>query len=110
MSTFTDSVVEVADNPERSRFEASLDGSQVGFAEYGLDGGTIVFTHTEVDDSAEGKGVGSSLAKVALDDARNRGLRVVPRCRFIAKYISGHDEYLELVDEENRTLVTSAAD
>jgi predicted GNAT family acetyltransferase len=106
MSTSTDAGVSVSDNPEQSRYVATLDGSQVGFAEYRLDGSTIVFTHTEVDDAAEGKGVGSTLARTALDEARDRGLRVVPRCRFIAAFIGGHDEYLELVDDENRGLVT----
>ena len=108
MSTSTDSVVQVVNNPEQSRYEASLDGSQVGFAEYRLEGDTIVFTHTEVADEAEGKGIGSALAESALDDVSNRGLRVVPRCRFIAAYIGQHDEYLDLVDEENRGLVTRA--
>jgi len=108
MTTSTDSGVQVSDNPERARYEASIDGSQLGFAEYRLDGDTIVFTHTEVDDAAEGKGVGSALAKTALDDARSRNLRVVPRCRFIARYIGHHDEYLDLVDEENRRLVDRA--
>jgi uncharacterized protein len=108
MSTSTDSVVQVVNNPDRSRYDASLDGSEVGFAEYRLDGNTIVFTHTEVADEAEGKGVGSALAESVLDDARNRGLRVVPRCRFIAAFIGRHDEYLDLVDDENRGLVTRA--
>jgi predicted GNAT family acetyltransferase len=110
MSTSTDAGVAVSDDPEQSRYVATLDGSQVGFAEYRLDGSTIVFTHTEVDDAAEGKGVGSTLARTALDEARDRGLRVVPRCRFIAAFIARHDEYLELVDDENRKLVDRAAD
>jgi predicted GNAT family acetyltransferase len=108
MSTSTESGVQVSDSPERSRYEASLDGSRVGFAEYRLDGSTIVFTHTEVDDATEGQGVGSALAKAALEDARDRGLRVVPRCRFIAAFIGRHDEYLELVDDENRHLISRA--
>jgi predicted GNAT family acetyltransferase len=109
-SEATESEVQVSDNPEQSRYDASLEGSPVGFAEYRLDGETIVFTHTEVDDAAEGKGVGSTLAKAVLDDARRRDLRVVPRCRFIAAYIGRHDEYLDLVDEGNRGLVTRATE
>ncbi len=107
MSTSTESGIQVTDSPERSRYEANLEGSQVGFAEYRLEGNAIVFTHTKVDDAAEGQGVGSALAKSVLDDARRRDLRVVPRCRFIAAYIARHDEYLDLVDEENRGLVSS---
>ena len=101
--------VSVADAPDRHRFEAELDGSLVGFAEYHMDGPAIVFTHTEVFDEAEGKGVGSALARTALDEARSRGLRVVPQCHFIGGYISRHDDYADLVDEEHRELVSRAS-
>jgi predicted GNAT family acetyltransferase len=103
-----DSGVSVVDRPERHRFEAELSGSVAGYAEYTLEDSRIVFTHTKVDDEAEGNGVGSALASTALDAARERGLRVVPRCPFIARYISHHGEYLDLVDEEHRDLVEQA--
>jgi predicted GNAT family acetyltransferase len=106
MATSAADQVSVNNTPDHQRFEAEIDNSLVGFAEYRLDGGSITFTHTEVHDDAEGKGVGSALAKAALDDARARGLRVIPRCRFIASYISRHAEYLDLVDEAHRDLVS----
>jgi uncharacterized protein len=101
--------VQVSDHPEASRFEAVLDDQRVGLAAYELSGSTITFTHTEVDDAAEGKGVGSALAQVALDSARDRGLAVVPRCQFIARYISRHSEYLDLVEPDARSLVDRQA-
>jgi predicted GNAT family acetyltransferase len=97
--------VSVTDHPEKSRFEAFLNGERVGLAAYQLSTGQIIYTHTEVDDSAEGKGVGSAIASTVLDSARSRGLRVVPQCPFIARYISRHREYLDLVDEANQHLV-----
>ena len=45
--------------------------------------GVITFTHTEVDDAYEGQGLGGTLARYALDDARARGLEVRPLCPFI---------------------------
>jgi predicted GNAT family acetyltransferase len=99
------SAVEVQDSPENSQFEATIDGGRVGVAAYALDGGVITFTHTEVDSSAEGKGVGSALAQTALDAARARGLQVVPKCAFIARYISRHEEYVDLVPPAQRELV-----
>jgi predicted GNAT family acetyltransferase len=104
----TRTTVTVTDAPERHRYEAQIDGEQLGVAEYELDGSRITFTHTIVEDAAEGKGVGSQLAKTALDAARERGLRVVPRCPFIGRYISRHEEYLDLVDEADRSLVSAA--
>lgn len=93
------SQVETTHNPEESRYEARLDGELAGFAEYVLQGSeSIVFTHTEVDDRFEGKGVGSALARFALDDVRREGSRqVVPRCPFIRGWIEKHPEYADLV-------------
>jgi len=90
--------VEVRDNPEQSRYEARVDGELAGFSEYHLTRSSIVFTHTEVFDEFEGHGVGSALARGALDDVRAKGERdVVPVCPFIHGFIDDHAEYADLV-------------
>lgn len=90
--------VQVTDNPDASRYEAHLDGQLAGIAAYRLREGAIVFTHTEVKDAFEGKGVGSALARGALDDVRTKGERqVVPLCRFIKGWIDKHPDYADLV-------------
>ena len=83
--------LEIRDNRAAGRYEADVGGG-LAIAEYRLDGDTITFTHTEVPRELEGRGIGSRLARFALDDARARGLRVVPRCSFIADYIRHHPE------------------
>lgn len=88
--------VPVTHNARASRFEVSLEG-QLAVAEYRRRGDVVHFTHTEVPDVMEGQGVGSTLARTALDHARAEGLRVVPQCPFIAAYIREHREYEELV-------------
>ncbi len=50
----------------------------------------------------EGQGLGSKLARFALDDTRRQHLKVVPTCPFIAKFIQGHAEYQDLVVGQNR--------
>ena len=87
----------VADNPARHRYEAILDDQVVGVSVYRLDDDRIVFLHTEVDSGLEGMGVGSRLAKGALDDVRRRGLKVVPRCPFIAAWLTRHPDYADLL-------------
>ena len=92
------SEVEVTDNPAENRYEARVDGELAGFAAYHLTRSSIVFTHTEVDPAFEGHGVGSSLARFALDDVRAKGERdVVPVCPFIHGWIDDHPEYADLV-------------
>ena len=90
--------VEVTDDPDRDRYEVRSDGELAGFAQYARRGGKLVFFHTEIDDRFEGQGLGSALAGGALDDARRRGLQVVPVCPFIAGYIERHRDYDDLVD------------
>jgi uncharacterized protein len=88
---------QVINNADAGRYEVSLDGKPAGFAEYRLRDGRVIFTHTEVDSTFEGHGLGSSLARGALDDVRDRGLQAVPLCPFIAAYIERHPEYQDLV-------------
>ncbi len=99
--------VEVRDNPDEARYEIRADGELAGFAQYRLHAGQITFFHTEISPEHEGAGLGGQLARGALDDARARGLAVVPVCPFIADYIAHHrDEYLDLVVPEMRTSLT----
>jgi predicted GNAT family acetyltransferase len=88
--------VHVHDNPAQHRYEVAVDGDLAGFAVYYRDGERIVFIHTEVAVAYEGRGLGSRLARQALDDVRGRGLRVVPACPFFARYIRHHPEYQDL--------------
>jgi uncharacterized protein len=90
--------VEVRDNPEQERYEATLDGALAGFIQYRLSENRITMYHTEVDPQFEGHGVGSALARGALGDVRTRGLELIPTCPFVAAFIRSHpDEYLDLV-------------
>ncbi len=88
----------VRDNPDQNRFEISLDGALAGHAQYVRRGGRIYFVHTEIEEGHEGAGLGSALARGALDATRERGEPVVPLCPFIRAYIDRHPEYAELVD------------
>ena len=88
----------VRDNPERHRFEIDLGDGTFAIAEYTLRPGKIMFTHTEVPEAHEGKGIGKTLIRFALDAARDRGLKVVPICPFFAAYMRKHAEVQDLLD------------
>ena len=88
----------VRDNPERHRFEIDLGDGTFAIAEYTLRPGKIMFTHTEVPEAHEGKGIGTTLIRFALDAARDRGLKVVPICPFFAAYMRKHAEVQDLLD------------
>lgn len=95
--------VVVTDNQQLHRFDLTVDGAAAGFAEYHDHGSTRTFTHTVVDDAFEGQGLGSRLVRFVLDDARTRGLDVIPVCPFVREYIARHpDQYVDLVPEPMR--------
>lgn len=90
--------VTVTHNPDRSRFEAHLDGQLAGFADYQRTEELYAFTHTEVDTAFEGRGIGGSLARAALDHVREDGSRsVLATCPFIKAWIDRHPDYAHLL-------------
>ncbi|MCY1171886.1 GCN5-related N-acetyl-transferase [compost metagenome] len=86
----------VIDNKAEAEFVLTVGGKRA-VAAYQMEGDTIVFTHTIVPKALEGRGVGSKLIRAALDSARDRGLKVIPQCPFVAAYIEKHPEYRELL-------------
>lgn len=78
-------------------YEITVDGRHAGLAAVEVHGDVVTFTHTEIDDAYEGQGLGSQLARAALDDVRDKGLRVRPLCPFIKAWIERHPDYQELV-------------
>ncbi|MGI8760357.1 MAG: GNAT family N-acetyltransferase [Jatrophihabitantaceae bacterium] len=87
----------VTENREQHRFEIRVDGALAGFATFRLDGGTVTFPHTEIEDRFGGQGLGSTLVRAALDDARDRGWTVVAQCPFVGRFIEDNPEYQDLV-------------
>lgn len=94
--------IRIVENPDENRFEIHTGGQLAGWAEYRLRPGRITFTHTEMDDRFQGRGLAGRLARGALDSARERDLRVIPLCPYIVGYIRKHPEYVPLVDDQHR--------
>ncbi len=87
--------LEVIHNPTENRFEAFIDGN-LAKLDYILDDETIVMTHVGVHPDHRGRGVAGRITQVALEYAKEKSLRVIPMCPYIASYIRRHPEYAEL--------------
>jgi predicted GNAT family acetyltransferase len=87
---------EVTNNAVADQYELEVEG-QLALAAYRLRDGRITFTHTEVPDALEGRGIGSKLVRAALDDVRRQGLKVVPACPFVKHYMDKHPEVQDLL-------------
>ena len=83
-------------NEAAQRFEVTVDGL-TAFVAFRRLPGVVDYFHTLVPPQLGGQGIGSALARHALDDAARRGLKVIPGCEFIAAYIAKHPQYLPLV-------------
>ena len=79
-----------------SRFECSVN-SQLCVADYHLDDGVMVMTHTFVPPSLEGRGIAAALVAAALEHARKMGWRVRPLCSYVERYMQRHRDTLDLL-------------
>jgi predicted GNAT family acetyltransferase len=87
----------VTDNPAASRYEMHVDGELAGLITYRLNDATISLLHTEIEPAFQGAHLAGHLARFALDDARQRGLAVLPFCPYVASWIRKHLDYADLV-------------
>lgn len=87
---------QITDNTGQNRFEMPVEG-HTAFVTYRRSPQSIALLHAEVPRELEGRGIGSRLAKATLDQVRAEGLKVVPRCSFIAAFIQRHPEYQDLL-------------
>lgn len=78
------------------RFELERDG-QVAYLEYTIAGHVLALLHSEIPQPLRGSGIASTLAKTALDWARDHHMKVDVVCPFVAAYLENHPEYSDLV-------------
>ncbi|MGD0865209.1 MAG: GNAT family N-acetyltransferase [Rhizomicrobium sp.] len=86
----------VTDNAALSRYELKTDGG-IAFVRYRSSAGVRTFIHAEVPSVLRSNGVGSELARGALELAQSQGYKIAPQCPFIAAYIRKHSEFQDLV-------------
>lgn len=102
-SATTDAPI-VADNPSASRYELHLGTELAGYVEYKLRAHDTVISlvHTQIEPAFQGQGLATHLARFSLDDARERGLAVLPFCPYINSWIKKHPDYADLVPPDRR--------
>jgi predicted GNAT family acetyltransferase len=87
----------VTDNLFEGRYEAVLDDQVVGTAEYELSDDLMILIHTDVEPTHQDQGIGGTLARFVVNDARRRGLRVRPVCPFLRSWLDRHPDYADLI-------------
>ncbi len=84
----------IENNALAGRFELAVKGGSA-VLDYRIESGTVFLLHVEVPVAEQGRGIAGKLSHAALEFARDNGLKVVPRCPFIAAYMRRHPELLE---------------
>ncbi|MCA2205798.1 GNAT family N-acetyltransferase [Nocardia rosealba] len=93
MSETTASQARVVRNDDKNRYDIYYGDELAGFAEYIERGNDTDFVHTEIDDAFGGKGLGSKLARYAVEDVIARGRTITPHCPFIRGWLDKHPEF-----------------
>lgn len=86
--------LEVIHNLAENRFEIWIDG-QLAKLDYILRDDTIVMTHVGVHPDFRGRGVAAKITQAALEYAKEKSLRVIPMCPYVAAYIRRNPQYKE---------------
>lgn len=88
--------VAVRHNAAEHRFEVTL-GGYLAVAEYALEEGRMVFTHTFVPPELRGRGIAEKLVRAGLEHARAEKRAVVPLCSYVATFIKRNPEFAALL-------------
>jgi predicted GNAT family acetyltransferase len=88
---------EVRRDATRRRYVATIEGREAHLDFREIDSRTIDLVHTKVPVELRGRGIAGALVHHALEDARARGLHIVPTCPFVRGYLERHPEYGDLV-------------
>ena len=91
--------LKIVHNETDNRFETWIE-DQLSKLDYMQDGDTIVMTHVGVHPEHRGQGVAGKLTEVALEYAREKSLRVIPMCSYVAAYIRRNPQYAVLMKQK----------
>jgi uncharacterized protein len=81
----------------RGAFTIMEGEEQIGEMAVGISGDNMTVYHTEVAPEAEGKGYAKQLLKAMTDYARDKQLKVTPRCPYVHAQFKRHpEEYADI--------------
>lgn len=95
---------DIRDNAETNRYELPVEG-EIAVVTYNLSPPNLMITETLVPVKLEGRGIASRLAKHVIEDARQRGLLILPVCPFFSSYFQKHPEHADVVHPTYRQIL-----
>lgn len=86
-------------------YEIWVGNRVTGRIEFRDRGGQRVFFHTEISDEFRGRGLSSRLIEGALVDTRAEGLRIVPLCPAVNRFLQSHCGFADITDRATPEVV-----
>ena len=88
--------LDIRHDEDRGFFSVVVDGIK-GYVQYERDGDTLAATHTVVPQAIGGRGIAAQLVARLFEHARAEGLKVLPRCSYVAAWVRKHPEVADLL-------------
>jgi predicted GNAT family acetyltransferase len=92
--------IELEKTSDKGRYFIRTGDPDVGQAELTfskLGGKTIVANHTEVPVRHRGQGIGRTLVKRLVQDARTNDVKIIPSCPFVRAMFEQHPEWSDVL-------------
>lgn len=81
----------------RGIFYIGKENDPLGELDYIVDAKTLTILHTEVSDHLRGKGAGKQLISAAVDYARSKKIKIVPKCSFAQTIFERVEEFHDVL-------------
>jgi predicted GNAT family acetyltransferase len=92
--------IQQEDNTKSGSFFIEENGNRIAELAYTWRGSDVIsIDHTEVDESAEGRGLGSSLVEHVVSFARETGIKVILYCPFAKTVFDRHKNFHDVLAE-----------
>jgi predicted GNAT family acetyltransferase len=87
---------ELKNNAQAHRYEMEENG-EIAFADYRIDGGTLVINWVESPPALRGTGAAGRLMTLVAQEAREKGWHIRPVCGYAASWLRASKEHGDLV-------------
>lgn len=82
---------------KEDRIELIQEDKAVGKIEFVKDGNELTITHTVVNPLFRGQGIAKILMEKVINEAKEKGLKIIPVCSYAVSYFEKNTEYKGLL-------------
>ena len=77
---------------------AFVGDSEIGVCEFNVLDDKWVIVHTEVNSNYRGSGIAKKLLDRVVAEARNKNIKIIPKCEYAIKVMVDKNEYSDVIE------------